>query len=91
MEPKLPARIEEIFKSKGRMLILKVLAKAELNITAIGTETGLGNMAVQRHVKALTAMEVLQEKRFGRIRIYRLRIEDPRVQSIKTFLDLWVN
>jgi DNA-binding transcriptional ArsR family regulator len=89
MNLKSPVKIEEIFKSRGRVRVLKILAKGELNITAICTETGIGNVAVARHLDALTAMGILQEKRFGRIRIFRLCIEDPHVQNIKTLLADW--
>lgn len=90
MEPK-PIAIEEVFKSRGRVLVLKILCKGELNISAICSESGIGNVSITRHLNALVALGVIQEKRFGRIKIYRLCIENTRVQNIKTLLDSWAS
>jgi DNA-binding transcriptional ArsR family regulator len=87
-----PPSIEEIFKTKGRVQILKILAKAgELNISAICSQARMNHQVAKRHLQILSEVGVVQEKIFGRIKIYRLRIENLRVQGIKNLIELWQN
>ncbi|MDH5806372.1 MAG: helix-turn-helix domain-containing protein [Candidatus Methanomethylicaceae archaeon] len=71
--------IEEIFSSKGKVKILRVLSeREELNISAIVKKTGLNHSTINTHLKKLCELGIIEEKKFGRIRIFRLRKEDPR-------------
>ncbi len=38
-----------------------------------------------------TLTNVIQEKRFDRIKIYRFRLEDPKIRAIKTLFEIWEN
>ncbi len=78
--------LEEVLSSKGRIKILKVLAlEGELNITAITRKTELNHSAVISHLKFLVKAGLVEEKTFGRVRIYRFKIEDKRARK---FLEL---
>ncbi|MCQ5337045.1 MAG: ArsR family transcriptional regulator [Candidatus Methanomethylicia archaeon] len=80
--------VEEIFSSKGRVKILKVLAeKEELNISAITRKTGLNHATTCAHLKKLCEMGIVEEKRFGRIRIFRLKKEYAKAQAIKNLFN----
>jgi len=82
--------IEDVFSSRGRVRILKILVDVgELNITEIARRARLSHSAANRHLVALREMRVLEEKRFGKIRIFSFKFEDPRVRAIKTLIDLW--
>lgn len=71
--------IEEIFSSKGRVKILKVLSeRGELNISAIAKKAGLNHSTTNTHLKKLCELGIVEEKKFGRIRIFRLKKEDPK-------------
>ncbi|MEM1537303.1 MAG: winged helix-turn-helix domain-containing protein [Candidatus Nezhaarchaeales archaeon] len=77
--------IEEILSSKGRVKILKVLIDhAELNISEIVKRSDLNHSTTNAHLKELKKFGIVDEKRFGRVRIFRLKLEDPRVQALKT-------
>jgi len=66
--------LEEIFSSRGRVKVLKVLAKVgEINISELVRRSGLNYMSVQNHLKSLKSLDVIEEKRFGRIRIISLK------------------
>ena len=82
--------IEEIFASLGRVRILKVLVtKGEMNISAISRITRVNQKLVKNYLNLLVKIGIIQEKVFGRIRIYRLCIEKPVVTAIKNLFDLW--
>lgn len=75
--------IDEIFSSRGRVKILKVLSeREELNISAIARKSGLNHSTTDAHLRRLCELGIVEEKKFGRIRIFRLRREDPRGLAI---------
>ncbi|NHJ47697.1 MAG: winged helix-turn-helix transcriptional regulator [Asgard group archaeon] len=82
--------IEEVLSSKGRILILKTLAEMEeLNISAIARVTNLNHSTTTQHLEFLTRVGLVQEKRFGRIKIFRYRSENVRARSLKKLFEIW--
>ena len=82
--------IEEIFSSRGRIKVLQILAEeGELNISEIARRANLNHGSCSNHLKELANKNVLQEKVFGRIRIYRFRIENIKIRALKNLFDLW--
>jgi DNA-binding transcriptional ArsR family regulator len=66
-------RAEEILGSKGRIRVLKVLSESgELNISEVSRRTGLNYTSVERHLMKLKKMDLLKEKRYGKIRIFQI-------------------
>lgn len=66
-------RAEEILGSKGRIRILEVLTESgELNISEVSRRTGLNYTSVARHLMKLKDMGLLNEKRYGKIRIFEV-------------------
>ncbi|NVM05322.1 MAG: winged helix-turn-helix transcriptional regulator [Candidatus Helarchaeota archaeon] len=86
---KLPP-LEEILSYKARIKIILLLVKVgELNITEIARRTNLNNKTCKEHLKYLTKVKVIQEKKYGKIRIYRLRVENPKIRSLTNFVQNW--
>lgn len=84
--------LEDVFQSKGRIKILKILAiEGELNISEIARRAHINHNSTRYHLNFLVKSNILQEKIFGRIRIYRFKIEDMRVHAIKNLFDIWEN
>ena len=82
--------VEEIFQSKSRTKLLMILAKeGELNISALCKRANINNQTARAHLKVLVNAGILQEKRFGRIRIYRLKVEIIKVGAIRSFFEVW--
>ncbi len=82
--------IEDLFSSRGRIKVLKELAESsELNISEICRRIGLNHSTTKSHLRVLVDSGLVEEKSFGRIKIYRYRIEDLRARSLKNFLELW--
>ncbi|MBD3193683.1 MAG: ArsR family transcriptional regulator [Candidatus Lokiarchaeota archaeon] len=84
--------IEDLLGSRARVKILKVLAiNCELNITSIVKKTRLNHTNVKKHLEFLEERSLVQEKRFGRIKIFRYKIENIKARSFKNFLEIWEN
>lgn len=82
--------IEDVLSSKGRILILKTLAEMEeLNISAIAKIANLNHSTTTQHLEFLTKAGLVQEKRFGRIKIFRFRIENLKARSLKKLFEIW--
>jgi len=82
--------IENLFGSRARVKILKVLAlNHELSITQIITRTFLNHSTALKHLNYLISLNLVQEKKFGRIKIYRYKIENLRAKSLKKFIEIW--
>jgi DNA-binding transcriptional ArsR family regulator len=82
--------IEEVFSSKGRVRILKILAEiGELNISEIARRAGLNYTTTNQHLQVLENHKLVRHKTFGRIRIFRFEQQNPRARMIKEFMEFW--
>ncbi len=82
--------LEVVFSSIGRAKILELLAKNnEMNISEIIRRTSLNHASATRHLKSLGDLGFIQEKIFGRIKIYRFRSEDINARALKNLITLW--
>jgi predicted transcriptional regulator len=76
--------------SYGRTKVLTVMLETgELNITEITKRTGLSHSAAAKHLEYLTKNGILTEKRFNRIRIFRVDPESPLVVALTRFYLEW--
>jgi predicted transcriptional regulator len=82
--------IEDVFSSKGRVKILRILAEiGELNISEIARRAGLNYATTNQHLQVLELHMLVRHKTFGRIRIFRYNDENPRARMIKQLIELW--
>ncbi|QEE14867.1 hypothetical protein DSAG12_00688 [Promethearchaeum syntrophicum] len=82
--------IEDIFSSRGRAKIIKLLAlRDELNISKIVDLTGLNHLSVKTHLIFFKGINFVQEKKFGRIRIYRFKTENLKAKALKNLIQFW--
>jgi len=82
--------LEDVFSSRGRVRILKLLAElGELNISAISRSINLNHSAVKGHLKFLTDVGLIKEKRFGRILIYQFQDDNILAHSLKQLFKIW--
>ena len=82
--------VENVLGSKARVKILKVLAiNEELTLSLIISKTRLNYVSVVKHLKHLITLNLVQEKRFGRIKIYRYKFENFKARSLKKFIEIW--
>lgn len=84
--------IEETFGSRARVKIMKLLAiNEELMISQIIKRTKLNHTSVSKHLNFLINHDLVQLKKFGRIKIYRFKTENLRAGSFIKFLNIWEN
>jgi DNA-binding transcriptional ArsR family regulator len=82
--------IEEVFSSKGRVKILRILAEiGELNISEIARRAGLNYATTNQHLLVLENHSLIRHKKFGRIRIFRFDEENLRARMIKKLIEFW--
>jgi DNA-binding transcriptional ArsR family regulator len=82
--------IEDVLSSRGRIKIIKILAQEiELNISEIARRSQLNHSTACRHLDFLEGAGIIQKKVFGRIKIYRFKLENVKVKGLKSLFDLW--
>jgi DNA-binding transcriptional ArsR family regulator len=76
--------------SYGRTKVLKIMLETgELNISEITRRSGLSHSATARHLEFLTKSGILTEKRFNRIRIFRIDQASPLAGALVKFYSDW--
>ena len=84
------ANLGDLFSSKGRIRVLKVLAlETELLISQICRKTGLNHTTVKNHLDALVEARLIIHTTMGRIQLYRFDRDDIRARGFRNFLDLY--
>jgi len=82
--------IEEVFSSKGKLRILKILADmGKLHVSEIAKRAGLNYTTTINHLRFLEELNLVKHKRFGRIRIYMLNNGNIRVKAIRNLFEVW--
>jgi len=81
---------EELFSSKGRVRVLKALLRLEeANITRIVREVDMHHRVVRKHLEKLVNLGVVEEKKYGRLRFFRLNYSNPKVKLLKTLIEVF--
>lgn len=81
---------EEIFSSKPRMKILKLLSRlGTLNVSDIAKRIGLNYSATAEHLRLLEAEGVLAQRVYGRIHMYRFDEISPKSKAVQRLIDVW--
>jgi DNA-binding transcriptional ArsR family regulator len=82
--------VEEVFSSKLRMRILKVLAQVgEVNVSEIARRIGVNYQSASKHLQVLEDEGIIQHKMFGRIRLYRLNEHSPKAKAVQNLIEVW--
>ncbi len=80
--------LEELFSSKGRIrVMLAVFRLGEANISRVVRETGLHHSIVARHLRKLVEVGLLEERRYGRIRLFRVNYTNPKTIVIRDLIE----
>jgi DNA-binding transcriptional ArsR family regulator len=82
--------IEEVFSSKPRMKILKLLSRlGALNVSEIARRIGLNYSTTNQHLKLLEAESVLRQRVYGRIRMYKFNEASPKARAVQNLIEAW--
>jgi len=82
--------IEDVFSSRLRMKILKMLFNiGELNVSEIARRLRINYISASKHLKILEDEGILQRKTFGRIRLYRVNEQSPKTRALQNLIAAW--
>ncbi len=82
--------LEEVFSSKLRMRILKLLYElGSLNISDIARRCDSNFATTAEHLRILMAEGILQELTYGRVRIYRFNQASAKAKAVKCLIEAW--
>lgn len=82
--------VEDVFCSKLRMKILKVLLQmGELNVSEIARRLGVNFSTTSGHLKVLEDEGILQHKMFGRIHLYRFNERSSKAKAVQNLIEVW--
>jgi DNA-binding transcriptional ArsR family regulator len=83
-------KIEEVFSSRPRMRILKLVEQlGELNVSDVARRIGVNFATTSRHLKILEEEGVLQQRTYGRIRMYRFNQASPKAKAVQKLIEAW--
>jgi DNA-binding transcriptional ArsR family regulator len=82
--------MEEVFSSKPRMKILKLVARlGALNVSDIARRINLNYSTTNQHLKLLEAEGILQQRVYGRIRMYKFNEGSPKARAVQNLIEVW--
>lgn len=82
--------IEEIFSSKPRMKILRLIFRlGALNISDIARRIKLNYTTTNRHLKLLESEGILQQRVYGRIRMYKFSNVSRKALAVQSLIEVW--
>lgn len=82
--------LEEVFSSKPRMKILKLIyTLGSLNASDIARRINMNYAATAEHLKILESEGILQERTYGRIRMYRFNEASAKAKAVVGLIEAW--
>ena len=82
--------IEEVFSSKSRVKILKLVYQlGQLNVSDVARRLKLNFASTSEHLKVLESEGILQERTYGRVRMYRFNEGSAKAKAVQNLLDVW--
>jgi len=82
--------IEEVFSSKPRMKILRLVARfGALNVSDIARRINLNYSTTNKHLKLLETEGIIQQRVYGRIRMYKFRDGSPKARAVQNLIEVW--
>jgi DNA-binding transcriptional ArsR family regulator len=82
--------LEEVFSSKPRMKILKLVARlGELNVSDVARRIGVNFTTTSRHLRILEEEGILTQRTYGRIRMYRFNQASAKAKAVQDLIEVW--
>ena len=84
--------LAHVLSSSGRIKILTLLSQAgELHLTEIARRTDQSYASADRHLQDLSDAMIVEERDYGRVRMFKLNMENPRTKMLRDLILLWDN
>lgn len=82
--------LEDILSSKVRVKIVKLLVRmGELNVSEIARKLEINYNTASQHLRILENAGIVKQKTFGKIRLYRLNEQSPKVRALQNLIEAW--
>lgn len=82
--------LEEVFSSKPRMKILKLINQlGQLNVSDIARRIKINYSLTDEHLKLLESEGILQQRVYGRIRMYRFNETSAKAKAVQNLIEVW--
>lgn len=82
--------LEDVFSSKPRMKILRLIARlGALNVSDIARRINLNYSTTNQHLKLLEAEGILEQRVYGRIRMYRFNESTSKAIAVQKLIETW--
>ena len=86
------ASLANVLSSSGRIKILTVLSNVgELHLSEIARKTDQSYSATDLHLQELSEASIVEEHDYGRVRMFRLNLENPRAKILRQLIHEWDN
>ncbi len=84
--------LDKVLSSSGRVRILSLLAEVEeIHLSEIARRTEQSYSATERHLRDLAGSGMVEEKDYGRVRIFRLKTNNPCARMLRDLILQWNN
>jgi DNA-binding transcriptional ArsR family regulator len=84
--------LSRVLSSSGRTKILTVLSNVgELHLSEIARKTDQSYSATDRHLEELSEASIVEEHDYGRVRMFRLNLDNPRTKILRQLILEWDN
>lgn len=82
--------LEAVFSSKSRMKILKLIyTLGSLNVSDVARRLKMNYASTSEHLKVLESEGILQERTYGRVRMYRFNEGSAKAKAVQNLIDVW--
>jgi predicted transcriptional regulator len=82
--------LEEVFSSKIRMKILKLINQlGQLNVSDIARRIKINYSLTDEHLKILESEGILQQRVYGRIRMFRFNETSSKAKAVQNLIEVW--
>ncbi len=84
--------LARVLSSSGRIKILTVLSNAqELHLSEIARKIDQSYSSTDRHLQDLSEASMVEEHDYGRVRMFRLNLDNPRARILRQLILEWDN
>jgi len=84
------APLDRILSSSGRIRILTLLSEVEqLHLTEIAKRTNQSYSATERRLGDLFEAGIVEERDYGRVRVFRLNLTNERAKLLQELILKW--
>ena len=82
--------LERVLSSSGRIRILTLLSEVEeLHLSEIAKRTEQSYSATERHLDDLSKAEIVEERDYGRVRVFKLNQANDRAKLLQELILKW--